>query len=168
MCDFWPVLQRAGSHAVSKGFSHKVRLPRVPCSPCSSLTLWNFAVLSEDSWSVDSISPNDWSVPTEVKQPWDSRGCDQLRGYQPSLLFPPCRSGLYGPVRVQPSVPTHRGWWKGHGFWSQMNPDSNPNSDSCRLWDWGERSQLFQPLRLILQNRNKNGSYHLRSREEMG
>lgn len=56
LCEFWPVLQRAGPHAVSKDFGHKMRLCVGSHSPRSSLTLWSSVVLSRDSQRVESIS----------------------------------------------------------------------------------------------------------------
>lgn len=47
LCDFWAMLQRAGLQAVSKGFSHKVRLYVGSHSPCSSMAYWRELCRSE-------------------------------------------------------------------------------------------------------------------------
>lgn len=73
---------------------------------------------------VSVASPDDWSLQTEVEQLGDSGSRGQCKGYQLPLLFLTMQECPLQPIGVQPSGATH-----GHGFWSQMDPDS----DSYRL-----------------------------------
>lgn len=121
------MLQRAGSHVVSKGFIHKVRLPGdalLPVPQPDALEFWSSEWGLSKYWLLLQMVglcrlkySNLETAEVEVSV--------RVISYLCSLTMQECP---LQPIGVQPSATTH-----GHGFWSQMDPDSNPDSDSYRL-----------------------------------
>lgn len=109
----------------SKGFSHKMRLCVGPRSPLASLTLWSSGALSGASWRVEAVSPDDQFFQTEVEWRGNSRGRDRPEGGQPPLFLPTMQERPQCPV-----LSAHPAWCDGRtiDFWSQMDPNSNPDS----------------------------------------
>lgn len=105
-----------GSPAVSKGLSTRwgslqwLATQVLPASLCSSVVLRRNA-------GVLIVSPDN-----SGERPEDSRGRGQLKGYQPPLPFPTCRSVLCAPP--EPSLCAYSAWCSGRVWGPDANSDS--------------------------------------------